>query len=305
MSDRRPGVFIGSSREGLPIAEALQVNLDRACEVVVWSQGVFGLGGGTLETLVEKLPEFDFAVLILTADDLVESRGEEQPSPRDNVLLELGLCLGALGRERTFVVYDRTSKIKLPSDLAGVTNADYQPHANGNLQAALGAACTLIKGRIGELKVRNLSEAAAGVDQNTHFQIVHDLLDTSVEQLIILMHERGLTVKRDSPFDFGIYYEYHIANRSSGSGALSVDKMCRLLPDAGLLQQDLRGNVGLTPRGHEFAGWLIERGHKADFFETPLGTWGTKPKDSQVRSFMEANMPPGAATPHGAYKTAN
>ena len=91
MPTKRPCVFIGSSTEGLEIARAIQVNLDQACELTIWGQGIFGLGGGTLENLVEKLDDFDFAIFVLTPDDLVTSRGRRQESPRDNVLLELGL----------------------------------------------------------------------------------------------------------------------------------------------------------------------------------------------------------------------
>ncbi|MCA1603432.1 MAG: nucleotide-binding protein [Acidobacteria bacterium] len=104
MAERRWSVFIGSSTEGLPIAEAIQVNLDCTCETEIWSQGVFGLGEGTLESLVDQLDNYDFAVLALTPDDLTDSRGELKQSPGDNVLLELGLFLGALGRKRTFAV---------------------------------------------------------------------------------------------------------------------------------------------------------------------------------------------------------
>ena len=154
MPDRRPVVFIGSSSEGAEIAEAIQVNLDLQCDVVVWSQGVFGLGEGTLESLVRRVTDFDFAVLILTPDDLITSREKRQPSPRDNVLIELGLFIGAIGRERTFVVYDRLADIKMPSDLAGVTIANYQLHASGNLRSSVGAPSTLIKGRIREEGVR-------------------------------------------------------------------------------------------------------------------------------------------------------
>jgi predicted nucleotide-binding protein len=92
----RPSLFIGSSTEGSRIAKALQVLLDHACEVTVWNQGVFGLSQGTLESLVNALDEFDFAVLALTADDLVISREQESSAPRDNVLFELGLFMGGL-----------------------------------------------------------------------------------------------------------------------------------------------------------------------------------------------------------------
>ena len=163
-------MFIGSSTEGLKIAKALQVLLDHACEVVIWSQGVFGLSQGTLESLVHALDQFDFAILVLTADDLVTSRDVSMSAPRDNVLFELGLFMGGLGRDRTFIVYDRTGGLKLPSDLAGVTAATFEPHSSGNLESALGAASTRIENQIARLglkdkeRLRQLSEAAQGFD---------------------------------------------------------------------------------------------------------------------------------------------
>lgn len=150
----RPAVFIGSSTEGLSIARAVQAQLDSACEVEIWSQGVFGLTQGNLESLVLALDRFDFAVLVLTTDDLVVSRGAKKPVARDNVVFELGLFVGGLGRERTFMVYDRTNRPDLPSDLAGIAAADFEPHSSGNLEAAVGAACFRIENAIGKLGAR-------------------------------------------------------------------------------------------------------------------------------------------------------
>src|SRR5690242_18647446 len=112
----RPGLFVGSSTEGLRIAQAVQIVLDESCEVELWTQGVFGLGQGTLESLVLALSRFDFALLVLTADDLMISRGAEKLAARDNVLFELGLFTGALGRDRTFMLFDRTNPPVLPTD---------------------------------------------------------------------------------------------------------------------------------------------------------------------------------------------
>ncbi len=139
----KPFVFIGSSAEGLNVAKAVQANLSHVCECQIWSQGLFGLSEGTLETLVKSLTQFDFAILALTNDDLVHSRGQEYNSPRDNVLFELGLFIGGIGRERTFIIVDndKSSKLKLPSDLAGITPAFFDPPIKGNLQSAVGKAC--------------------------------------------------------------------------------------------------------------------------------------------------------------------
>lgn len=145
MQETRPSVFIGSSSEGHRVAEALQANLHHDCDAAIWSQGLFGLSGGTLESLVELVEDFDFAILVITPDDLVRSRGQERQAPRDNVLLEIGLFIGALGRRRTFVVFDEGARIKLPSDLAGVSLAGFQLQHSGNLQASLGPACFTIK----------------------------------------------------------------------------------------------------------------------------------------------------------------
>jgi hypothetical protein len=173
MARARPSLFVGSSTEGLKIAKALQVLLDHACEVTIWSQGVFGLSQGTLESLVLALDEYDFAVLVLTADDLVTSREASSAAPRDNVLFEFGLFMGGLGRNRTFIVYDRTAGLKLPSHLAGVSPATFEPHASGNLQSALGAAATRVEEQVVRLGLRDrerfkkLSEAADGFDSAT------------------------------------------------------------------------------------------------------------------------------------------
>lgn len=167
MNGMRSSLFIGSSTEGLAVAKALQRNLDSSCEVEIWSQGTFGLGGGTLQTLLEAAERFDFAVLVLTPDDLVASRGTPASGARDNVLFELGLFMGQLGRERTFVVFDRSRNLKLPSDLAGVTMASYEPHQSGNLAAALGAASSAIEEMVKERggRVRPDSRAEPNVDE--------------------------------------------------------------------------------------------------------------------------------------------
>ncbi|HEX8697556.1 MAG TPA: TIR domain-containing protein [Myxococcaceae bacterium] len=147
----RPSVFIGSSSEGLDVARAVQQELHSEADVAVWHQGVFGLNQGNLENLVLALDKYDFAILVLTADDLIEVRGQASQAPRDNVLLELGMFLGRLGRQRTFVLFDSDNRPKIPSDLAGVTLATYRVPADKNLRAGVGPACTDFLTRIRSL----------------------------------------------------------------------------------------------------------------------------------------------------------
>jgi hypothetical protein len=138
--------------------------------VTIWNEGVFSLTSGWLEALVRDLPRFDFAVLVLTADDMTVSRGAEKATVRDNVLFELGLCIGSLGRDRTYMVYDRTNKPALPTDLDGISAATFMPHRDGNLIAAVGAPCELIRHIVEQLGIRkdkgfrDLEKATHGVE---------------------------------------------------------------------------------------------------------------------------------------------
>jgi len=141
----RPRVFIGSSVEGLDIAEVIQLGLDHVAECTIWTQGVFGLSSVTIDSLIAQAKRADWAVLVLTPDDLVHKRNRHGKIPRDNVIFELGLFMGALGREHTFMVYNRDLELELPSDLLGVTPALFGSRSDNNLAAALGPVCTTLK----------------------------------------------------------------------------------------------------------------------------------------------------------------
>jgi hypothetical protein len=120
----------------------------------VWTQGVFELGNSYLESLIKELDKADFAILVLTEDDITISRNQQTVSPRDNVLFELGLFMGRLGRSRSFFVYDKSKDIKLPSDLSGISGAAFTLQQSGNLTASLGAACNKIRAAVTNTGVR-------------------------------------------------------------------------------------------------------------------------------------------------------
>lgn len=155
----KPSLFVGSSVEGLDFARAVRSLLTPDAEVTLWNEGFFGLGSTFIETLVNALPRFDFALLVLTPDDLVNSRRSESFGPRDNVIFELGLFMGHLGRSRTFILHQAHADLKIPTDLSGVTTATYEwPRADQSHRSAVGAACDSIREVIRDLGV---SEAKA------------------------------------------------------------------------------------------------------------------------------------------------
>ena len=143
----RPKIFIGSSTEGIDVAYALQSGLTKNFEVEVWNQTQFGLGKVTIEALEKAVLEYQFAIFVFTPDDQLMSRGEIKNVPRDNVIFEAGLFIGRLGRERTFVVMPEGNGLSLPTDLAGLTGAKFNPDTQ-NKEAALGPACQKIRSAI-------------------------------------------------------------------------------------------------------------------------------------------------------------
>jgi len=144
----RPVIFIGSSSEGLQIAQEIQAGL-RHDNVVpkVWTDNVFVPGHGTMEDLEECIQTADFGVLVCTKDDKIlnESRDVDMYAPRDNVILELGMYLGALGKRRTLLVTHRTKALKIPTDLLGITLIDYTDDDPMHITTHIGSVCTQIR----------------------------------------------------------------------------------------------------------------------------------------------------------------
>ena len=144
-----PRVFIGSSSEGRRVAEAIAHGVRHVSTPQLWTAGVFGIGRGYLESLVEV--DVDFAIMVVTPDDLVASRGARQHAARDNVVFECGLFMGRLGRERTFIAHDRSTKVKLPSDLDGISWAKFTGGRRVIRQADVHEACDAIGAAISRL----------------------------------------------------------------------------------------------------------------------------------------------------------
>ncbi|MBA3963795.1 MAG: nucleotide-binding protein [Chthoniobacterales bacterium] len=135
--DKRPTVFIGSSSEGSPVAEALKAQFGDKAVVDVWNNNaVFERGVSFFESLVNASSLYDFAILVFTGDDATTSRKRTHASARDNVLFEYGLFLGHAGKRRAYAFVQ--DKLHVPSDLAGIHFDHFKFGANKKLDAAFG-----------------------------------------------------------------------------------------------------------------------------------------------------------------------
>jgi CRP/FNR family transcriptional regulator, cyclic AMP receptor protein len=127
--NEKPILFIGSSREQLAIGEAVKASIPAdLAHVTIWTDGVFGASSFALLDLEAQLKVSDFALLVAGADDQVTSRGTTKDAPRDNIVFELGLFMGALAHARTFMLTPAGIDMKIPSDLLGLSELRYDPN---------------------------------------------------------------------------------------------------------------------------------------------------------------------------------
>lgn len=151
----RPYLFVGSSKESLDIAGAIRSNLE--CDDLVvrlWTDRVFGASQFPLIELEKQIQKADFAVLVLGPDDEVVSRDKKSDAPRDNVIFELGLFMGALSHERTFMVIPEECEIKIPTDLLGLISLGYRLGDSKDFAGVLTPTCNEIRRIINEVGVK-------------------------------------------------------------------------------------------------------------------------------------------------------
>ncbi|MGM0582990.1 MAG: TIR domain-containing protein [Bacteroidota bacterium] len=194
-------IFIGSSVEGLDIAYAIQENLEFSAEVTIWDQGIFELTSTALDDLIKTLEKSDIGIFVFSPDDISKIRNKEYKTTRDNVIFELGLFIGYLGKNRVSFVIPRGIKdFHLPTDLTGITPGFFTPNRkDDNLRAALGPYCSQLKKVIEKatiIKLTNfqndnekIKRIVVHKPKNWEFLLTKEILKVEIEKLNRAMHE--------------------------------------------------------------------------------------------------------------------
>jgi CRP/FNR family transcriptional regulator, cyclic AMP receptor protein len=139
-------VFIVSSAEALPIVDLLIKQFEHdPFLAVAWKNGVFRASNYTLDEIEAQLDDSDFAIAVAQPDDVVITRETKWPAVRDNVIFELGLFMGRLGRRRAFLMEPRDADIQLPSDLAGLTTIPYRYVPGKDAEHYIAPACARLR----------------------------------------------------------------------------------------------------------------------------------------------------------------
>ncbi len=171
----KPSVFIGSSVEDLDAARMVGQLLEYDADARPWDQGdLFQLTGNTLDDLIKSLDKFDFGIFILTPRDVVKIRKQKFLTARDNVVFELGLFMGRLGKERSFLIVPRNQRdFHLPTDLLAVNPATFDPDKT-DWSTRLGTCCNQIRGVIRRLHIRPRESAKFSGDWRNSNKKVFD-----------------------------------------------------------------------------------------------------------------------------------
>lgn len=210
MKSSKPSVFIASSVEGLRIADAINANLEHDAHCTIWRAGTFKLSSQTVDDLVKKSSAIDFAVFAFTPDDVAAIRKQEEAIARDNVVFEMGLFIGAIGKDRCYIVKPRGVNMHLPSDLLGMNPADYAAdRPDDDVESALNYACKLIKDRIRELGAINHSPFLTASKQSRY---VANPPDYRLQDIDLLFLSECVKSQVNSPVGH------------------SFDEICRTLP---------------------------------------------------------------------------
>lgn len=198
MLTKKVSIFVGSTVETLPVAEAIQETLRFDANVVIWNQAVFEPGQYALESLLENAYTFDLAVFIFSEDDDTVIRKKQYKTVRDNLIFEYGLFLGFLGREKSIIVIvNKTEIFHLPSDLLGITPLEITYTNIRDILVNVGPCCTAIKRIINKINMSNeLPETKSKVKKD-YEAFVSGLLDNAYKFAIQNMSTKNSLIAFD------------------------------------------------------------------------------------------------------------
>jgi hypothetical protein len=163
----KPRVFVGSSSESEKYADATKRILEKGGKLSVehWRDFFERAGSKTaIEVLTSAVEKFDFSVFILSPDDIRTLRNETGKVVRDNVIFEVGLFIGALGRDRVFLITSDNYDANLPDDLGGVNIGAYRAD-EGNPDSAIRGTASKFRDIMEDMprRLRSTMDAYEGV----------------------------------------------------------------------------------------------------------------------------------------------
>lgn len=117
----KPVVAIFSSGEQSELCNEVVRLLGTKVQCKVWTSDIFSAGDVAIDAIFQIVKAADFSICVMTPDDEVLIRNVNHKIPRDNVMMEYGISYSVLGRNRAIALVEDHPYLKLPSNLAGIT----------------------------------------------------------------------------------------------------------------------------------------------------------------------------------------
>tara|TARA_R110001583_G_C5569465_1_gene401933 strand:- start:77 stop:940 length:864 start_codon:yes stop_codon:yes gene_type:complete len=251
--NNKPRIFIGSSSDSINIANACNVALDRSAEVSIWPNVFDKAGSDTLSSLITKAENVDFSLFVFSPDDVITVRGNSQSTVRDNVLFELGLFIGSIGKERCFILKPRNVELYIASDLAGINTLDFDENRRDtNLNCAVNAACIKISTQMEQLGCINKSTETDKVITPQVSKSEYSINDKSLRLLSELLSTHTTSVNGMFFWDI----EQKALRFSEAQLQIALIKLTRIGYISRTITEDHNGNTGygftITNSGVEY-----------------------------------------------------
>ncbi|WP_192485183.1 MULTISPECIES: TIR domain-containing protein [Cysteiniphilum] len=125
VNESKPKIFLASSsnESARVVLEKIMSNHHKKARFTDW-ENIFTTGDFILEKILEISKSHDGGIFIFAPDDIqYRDNGKECYVVRDNVLLELGVFLGSLGKSKNMILIP--DMVKIPSDLDGLVYEQY------------------------------------------------------------------------------------------------------------------------------------------------------------------------------------
>jgi len=236
----KPKIFIGSSTEQLEIAYFIQENLEHDSQTTVWTQGIFKLSNNVLDSLIKSLNDFDFAIFVFHPDDITQIRNESFETVRDNLIFELGLFIGKLGKEKVFFLIPRTiQKLHLPTDLLGIIPGSYDnTREDNNLQAGLGPFCNQVRKELKNFIYENLEDIQnepnhikkIAIEKSSHWEFLFAsaLLESRLNPIneAYAEIEKGLVIQRIKQLDGNDFFDWIKRTTADFENFIKLFQLC-------------------------------------------------------------------------------
>lgn len=227
-------LFIASSSEELKLAKLAKEQLSVNYDVTIWNENIlesttvsWHFNESILEGLLRASLQYDYALVLGTSDDVVESRGRIFLQARDNVLFELGLFIGRMGIKNCAFVTE--GDLNILSDLNGIILFKFEKGDTENfLQSIKQVEQAFLRGATSMVNFFPSTTLAAVYFENLVLPVCQYLIKNGGHKLDGKHHEKCVfTVIMPKELSMNLNVQFERIKNEQQTREVSIDLMGR------------------------------------------------------------------------------